>query len=262
MDSRAQFTFYSSFARAAERIKNPEERCIFYDTVKDYALYQVQPDLDALPDIVAVAFELIQPTLDKSRSKAEAGKAGGESKSEASAKQEASKPQANRKQTESKRKADTKQPASEYEYEYEYEYEKENELENESYTPPLSPPRADAQGGNAGKQKTAFDLLDELAPEYGLSAELKDKLHEWLEYKRERREGYKPQSLKTLIKMAKKNADDYGEQKVFDLIDTAMANRYMGITWDRIGTIKAKAPPQNKEPPVTIAELESILAKM
>lgn len=131
-------------------------------------------------------------------------------------------------------------------------------------SPPLSPPRADAQGGNPEKAKTAFALLNELAPEYGLSATLKDKLREWLEYKKERHEGYKPQGLKALVAMAKKNADDYGEQKVLDLIDSAMANRYMGITWDRIGAFKAKAtaPPNNKQPPVTIAELESILAKV
>ena len=121
-DSRKQFTFYSSFFETAKRIKSKAARADLYDTICRYALEGVEPDLDKLPESVAVAFINAKPNLDSSRRKAENGKHGG------------SKPKANGKQTESK----PKHPASEKEN----ENEKENEIEIEGeiekkHTPPL-----------------------------------------------------------------------------------------------------------------------------
>lgn len=126
---RNQFTFYASFAKAAERIRKKADRCDFYDAVKDYAIYGKEPDLDVVSDTVAVAFELVRPTLDASKRKAESGKRGGTtSKLEA--------PGSKGKQSESKPEAKgskPKQPASEKEGEKEDEVEgeKESEIENE-----------------------------------------------------------------------------------------------------------------------------------
>ena len=126
---RGQFTFYASFAKAAERIRKKTDRCDFYDAVKDYAIYGKEPEWEALSDTVAVAFELVRPTLDASKRKAENGKRGGAaSKPEATgskSKQSESKPEA--------KKSKPKQPASEK------EGEKENEKEDEC--PPPLPPR-------------------------------------------------------------------------------------------------------------------------
>lgn len=126
---RSQFTFYASFAKAAERIRKKADRCDFYDAVKDYAIYGKEPEWEALSDTVAVAFELVRPTLDASKRKAENGKRGGAvSKPEApesKGKQTESKPEANRskpKQTESEKEG---------EKEDEVEGEKESEIENE-----------------------------------------------------------------------------------------------------------------------------------
>ncbi len=91
MEGRQQFTFYESFARAVARIRNVTARCKAYDTIVQYALYGTEPDTEKLPDAAAIAFELIRPTLDSSRKKAESGKAGGSrSKTEANEKQSAS----------------------------------------------------------------------------------------------------------------------------------------------------------------------------
>ena len=78
--SRSQFTFYESFASALSRIKKKADRADAYDAICNYALYGTEPDLDKLPDSAAIAFELIKPTLDSSRRKAENGKRGAESK--------------------------------------------------------------------------------------------------------------------------------------------------------------------------------------
>ena len=112
--SRGQFTFYASFASALSRIKKKADRADAYDAICNYALYGTEPDMDKLPDSAAIAFDLIRPTLDSSRRKAESGKRGGMSK------QTGSKPEANRKGEE---------PEREKEKEGENEKEKENEDE-------------------------------------------------------------------------------------------------------------------------------------
>lgn len=72
---RSQFTFYDSFAKAGCRIRKKTDRCAFYDALIEYALYGVLPDLESLPDVVALAFELVRPNLDASRRKAGGGSA-------------------------------------------------------------------------------------------------------------------------------------------------------------------------------------------
>lgn len=126
---RNQFTFYASFAKAAERIRKKADRCDFYDAVKDYAIYGKEPDLDVVSDTVAVAFELVRPTLDASKRKAESGKRGG-----TTSKLEATRSKG--KQTESKSEATRSKPKQlasekEGEKEDEVEGEKESEIENE-----------------------------------------------------------------------------------------------------------------------------------
>lgn len=121
---RLQFTFYESFHKALDRIKKKADRADAYDAICRYALYGEVPDLDKLPDAAAIAFELIRPTLDASRRKAEVGAKGG--------KQNGSKPQANRKQSGSKAEANRKRGESETEIEDEIEKENEIEIEIES----------------------------------------------------------------------------------------------------------------------------------
>ena len=115
---RSQFTFYESFYSAIKRIKNKTAQRDAFVVLCEYALNGEDPDLDKLPDSVAIAFELVRPTLDASRRKAESGKKGG------SKKQTGSKPEANCKQTASKGE-------KENEIENEIEIEKENKVENE-----------------------------------------------------------------------------------------------------------------------------------
>ena len=95
---RTQFTFYDSFFRSISRIKNKSARCDAYDAICRYALTGEEPDMDAMSDAAAIAFEGAKPNLDASRRKAESGKKGGECK------QTESKTEANGKQTESKNK--------------------------------------------------------------------------------------------------------------------------------------------------------------
>lgn len=212
--ARKQFTFYESFFRAVSRIKKKADRATAYDAICAYALCGQEPNLDELPDAAAIAFDLIKPTLDSSKRKAESGKTGGqskhgESKSEADGKQTGSKPKAKRKQT-----------VREKEGEKEVEGEIEKEVEDEC--PPPNPP------------------LDLSAVPDGV----RPAVAEWLAYKRERREAYKPQGLTQFLSLTAKNAGLHGCEAVSAIIRQSMASGYQGVTWDRLSRQPAAASGQ------------------
>lgn len=126
---RTQFTFYESFYKAAKRIKDPSARAEVYDAICEYALYGNEPDIDALSETAAIAFELIKPNLDASRKKAESGKLGGTKKqSESTFEANGSKTEAKRKQNE----ASEKQEQTESKKENKKEKEGENKIEIEN----------------------------------------------------------------------------------------------------------------------------------
>ena len=64
---RKQFTFYDSFAIAAKKLKSKQARCEFYDAICDYALHEIEPDLDLISDAAAMGYALVKPILDASR---------------------------------------------------------------------------------------------------------------------------------------------------------------------------------------------------
>lgn len=75
---------------------------------------------------------------------------------------------------------------------------------------------------------TLLSGLDTLSP--GLRGAVED----WLRYKAERREPYKPQGLKSLITVAKNNAAKYGDAAVEKVIYESMSGNYKGIIFDRL----------------------------
>lgn len=199
---RTQFTFYGSFFKAVSRIKKKADRAEAYDAICAYALCGTEPDIDSLSDSAAIAFELSKPNLDASRRKANSGKKGGEHK------QTESKAEAKPKQSESK----PKQTASKK------ENKKEKEIENKCYNP-LTP-----------------------AQEEKFSPVLLAAVKEWVVYKHERREGYKPTGLEAMTTEIRNNAAIYGEAAVIALIRGCMAQNYKGIVWDKLQQKQPRRP--------------------
>lgn len=115
---RQQFTFYESFFKAICRIKKKADRADAYDIICNYALNQIEPDLESVSDSVAIVFDLLRPVLEKANAKSKNGEKGG------------TKPKASGKQNESKPKAIAKQTASYIEGEVEVEREVEEEVED------------------------------------------------------------------------------------------------------------------------------------
>lgn len=84
------------------------------------------------------------------------------------------------------------------------------------------------------KKENTITLFNRLLPEYIISPFLADKLTEWFKYKTERREPYKEQGMKSLLRQIENNCSQYGENAVADLIEDSMANGWKGIIFDRL----------------------------
>ena len=68
----------------------------------------------------------------------------------------------------------------------------------------------------------------------GFSPELESAVNDWLAYKRERRESYKPTGLKSMLTRIEQSAAEYGDSAVIEIIRDSMASGYQGILFDRL----------------------------
>ena len=74
--------------------------------------------------------------------------------------------------------------------------------------------------------------MDELTERFG--EVLAHVVYDWLTYKQERRETYKPTGLKSLLTRIEKELYAYGEQAVADVIQLSMSNGWRGIVWEKL----------------------------
>lgn len=219
---RKQFTFYESFAKSISRIRKASDRCAAYDALVNYALYGAEPNLDELPDAVALFFEMAKPTLDSSKKKAENGRRGGKAETNAERGETASKQEANGKQTVSEK---------EKENEKEGEKEKEKEVENECSIPP-SPSGANTKSKTPLTPAKREAMITEALEGHG--EELLQVTRAWTAYKIEKRQGYQETGFKSLLSQISSSAKQYGDDAVVDVISQSMSSNYQGIMFDRL----------------------------
>ena len=117
-------------------------------------------------------------------------------------------------------------------------------------TPPCVPP------SRGEPDKREEDALS------GLSGPLREKLQVWLDYKRERRESYKPTGLSTLVAKTAREAAEHGEQAVLDLIDQSMSCGYKGIPFDRLAGKRVDAGTGKSGTQIGSLELDAIQRMM
>lgn len=94
---------------------------------------------------------------------------------------------------------------------------------------------------NKSVRETTHTIFQRLLPDYVLSDLLAEKMTEWITYKTERKEQYKEQGMKSLLRQVENNAMKYGDQAVCNLIDECMANNLKGIIFDRLQNQKKPA---------------------
>ena len=130
----------------------------------------------------------------------------------------------------------------EKEIEIEREIEKEIEIESDiqrditPLTPLMEGGRDSASSEENLKPKkkpekesvTDQELIDRFGPY------LSDAVRDWINYKKERRETYKPVGLRNLLSQVEHQANEHGKQAVIDVIRLSMSNGWKGIIWDRI----------------------------
>ncbi len=85
---------------------------------------------------------------------------------------------------------------------------------------------------NKSVRETTHTLFVRLLPDYLLSDSLQDKMGEWVKYKTERKEPYKEQGMKSLLRQVENKAIQYGDDAVCSLIDECMANNWKGIIFN------------------------------
>lgn len=211
---REQFTFYRSFYDAISELDD-EAQLAAYRSIASYALTGELPQLSG---IASAVFKLVRPVLDTAAKKSEGGIKGRcakttERPSEDTAKTMERPSEDTAKSTERPLKdtaKTTERPAKDQGNKKEGEKEKESEC-----SPPCIPPTEKPDIG---------DL-----PE-GVQSAVRD----WLAYKRERRETYKPTGLTAFLSAVRQHTQIYGEAETVGVIRSCMANGYRGVTWDRL----------------------------
>ena len=87
------------------------------------------------------------------------------------------------------------------------------------------------------KKEDTMQLYERLVTDYALGGEIREKMCEWCTYKIERKEGYKEQGMKSLLRQVEKKVAEFGEGRVCDLIEECMSNNWKGIIWDKMTQI-------------------------
>lgn len=126
------------------------------------------------------------------------------------------------KDTKEKEKAKAKEKAK----------EKEKDIQN---IPPKSP---------QGETKPEDALAERKIPE-----PIKAELRKWFQYKKERREIYKPTGLLSFLSTVEKKCVMYGEEDIINLIEESMSNGWRGIIWERLSGKEKPAEKPIELPP-------------
>lgn len=113
----------------------------------------------------------------------------------------------------------------------EKELEREKELDN---TPPLSPSQGEREPEPDKPAKMTKKAVKEIISEFNISDYLLEYVHNWLDYKKERRFAYKERGLRILLKTICENSRKYGDEAVAKVIYQSISNGYQGITFDSI----------------------------
>lgn len=111
--------------------------------------------------------------------------------------------------------------------------------------PKKEPEKKKTKAATAGPRISARTIFNACLLAYPISKELQATMESWLKYKTERRESYKEQGLRALMKKASESEKGYGTSAVIEIIESSMANRYAGITWDRL---RGRASPGGGRP--------------
>lgn len=213
--SKNRFYMYTEYIHFLEGMTIEDQALLFRVILQHEGGLKVE---EMTPAVKAV-FSMIKNRLDNNReeyektceARAESGRKGGLAKSGKSKQMVANGSKSKQTVANSSK---PKQSVADNDNENEKDNDKENDI------PPLNPP--------TGEKVTATAMIDER----GFPEPLESAVKEWVQYKAEKRQGYKPTGLKSLLTEVAKNAAKYGNSVVIDVIRKSIAANYTGIVWD------------------------------
>ena len=91
------------------------------------------------------------------------------------------------------------------------------------------------------------NFADLLVEDYNISEPVREKMEVWFRYKMERKESYKEQGMKSLLKKTENNEGSYGANEICNLIEDCMANNWKGIIWKILEERKQQRPATRTE---------------
>ena len=106
------------------------------------------------------------------------------------------------------------------------------------------------------KEKNAHTRTGDIFTGRSFSPQMQDKLTEWLKYKSERRESYKPTGLKSFLSEVENKLKTHVEDEIIDLIGVCMGNNWRGIIWDKLKPKTSPTPPS--DPPRKLLYSEQV----
>jgi len=97
------------------------------------------------------------------------------------------------------------------------------------------------------KAENTIQLFHRLVENYDISEPVREKMEVWFRYKMERKESYKEQGMKSLLKKTENSEGSYGANEICNLIEDCMANNWKGIIWKILEERKQQRPATRTE---------------
>ena len=113
-------------------------------------------------------------------------------------------------------------------------YDIYNDNDNDSNVPRNVPRIVTESSKSHKKESNKMDEFVSLIDESSLSEQVKESMKEWLAYKLERKEPYKPIGFKNLIAEVYNRTKKHGDSTVIEVMKRSMSNNWKGIIWDTI----------------------------
>lgn len=214
-DRKKSFLLLLEYQDVIEALSNEDAGLL----IKAIYKYEATGEVVDLPPVVKIAFIPIKNKLDENRDKYEAkcelnranGNKGGRPKNETEGNPKKPNGFSENQTVILETEENPKKPDNDYDNDNDLnDYDKDNNIKT-----PISP-------------------FEDFSPK------IQNKLNEWMQYKKERKELYKPTGLKSFISQVKNKLDIYAEDAVAELIDECMANNWRGIIWDKLSDGKKR----------------------
>ena len=212
-EQKESFVFYKGFREAINALPQ-EYQLKTLQYLMDYAFDGTEPEENGVEKALFLSFK---PQIDASQKRYQTVVANG---------QKGGRPKKENKQQESENNQNTKNQNQQKPNTNLNDNDNVNDNDNSNQNEKNNPPNP--IGDSLQKQ------LKTIRDSFVFTEALHNKVNDWLDYKKEKRQPYKPKGLQSLLSQIQQQYFQYGEQSVISIIDLSMANNYEGILWAKI----------------------------